>query len=66
MLIDLPDDLVGSYTWLTYDFISFYPFTPTTYTKVIFIDTVSIILMINDDDNSDSDNNDDYSDDDCD
>ena len=62
MLIDLPDDLVCSYTWLTYDFILFYPFTPTTFTKVIFIDTVSIILMINDDDNSDSDNDsdDDY------
>ena len=37
--------------------------SPTSYTKVIFSNTDSIILMINDDDNSDDD---DYSDNDCD
>ncbi len=69
MLIDLPDDLIGSYTWLTYEFMWMYPFIPLPHILKLY--SVSIILMINDDDFSDGDDDDDdddddYSDADCD
>jgi len=47
MLIDIPDDLAGSYTWLTY--VSFYPPRVSSYTKLssstLFL-SISIIISI--------------------
>ena len=51
MLIDLPDDLVGSYTWLTYHFMSMYPFIPLPhilkfYSSTLFLSYSWLMMMI--------------------
>ena len=51
MLIDLPDDLVGSYTWLTYDFMSMFPFIPLPhilklYSSTLFLSYSWLMMMI--------------------